>query len=136
LIGALAACDNPVKPSHHDDPATVIVLNGTIELARADVQGFTGEIIVAPGTQSPLLTVVFLDEEGLVIEPDGEHVLRGTVEDADVATWVPVSVGAFTGRVQGGAQAGQSMLTLEWIHGSVNAGHVEAEFSVRVTVSP
>lgn len=135
MAGAVA-CDNPVVETEEHDPVAVSIRAGSTEIAYADASGFTGEIIVGPGNESQLLTVVFLDEEGDALDPDGEHVLDVVAQDADVATWIPTSPGAFSGRVQGGATAGQTTFTFQWIHGPLASGHPEGEFDVRVTVSP
>lgn len=135
-VAGTAACDNPVVHTEEHEPVAVSIRDGTTEIAYADASGFTGEIIVGPGNQSQLLTVVFLDEEGDPLDPGGEHSLVVVPEDAGVATWVPTSSGAFSGRVQGGAVAAQTMFAFQWIHGTPASGHAEGEFDVRVTVSP
>lgn len=135
-LAAAAACDNPVIETEEHDPVAVSIRDGATEIARGDDTGFTGAIVVGPGSESPLLTVVFIDEEGHELDPAGEHSLVVVPADANVATWVPTASGAFTGRVQGGATAGQTMFEFQWIHGLPGSGHAEGQFDVRVTVSP
>ena len=135
FAAVLASCDNPVTDTAHDEPSAVVIIQGATEIARADANGFTDDIIVAPGRESEILTVIFLDDDGDELDPEGDHVLGVTSGDPDVATWIPATPGAFSGRVRG-AEAGQTMFTFHWIHGTVLSGHSEGDFDVRVTVSP
>lgn len=132
---ALAGCDNPVSPEHHEEPHGIVILADTIELARVTGGVTVGQIEVAQGAQTPGLTVVFLDDHDEEITLEEEYSLDVTSTTPAVATWQGTPAGGFNGRVNGHV-AGSTLLEFQLVHGPIAGGHAEGGvFVVPVTVT-
>jgi hypothetical protein len=130
----LAACDSPVGGGHIV-PNGLVVRAGTTVLAQVVGTTATGQITVAAGAETPVLTVRFLDHSGNeMAAPDG-YWLRVVPANATVATWVPDAQGSFTGRIAG-LSAGTTRLEFQWMHGSFASAHADFARSVDVVVTP
>ncbi|HEX6133429.1 MAG TPA: hypothetical protein VFZ24_05685 [Longimicrobiales bacterium] len=134
----LAACENPVKPAEHEDPAGLVLRAGTTEVVRVVGLGLngtaTGVLAVTESGQTPVLTVALIDDHGDELTLDEETALGVESDAPATATWQGTAAGAYTGRVAGHA-AGTATLKFRLYHGSVDTGHVDAEFWVPVTVT-
>lgn len=127
LAGTIA-CDNPVRVEHEEEAAGLSIRTGNTEIARFANGAWTqaSELPdVKVGEQSPLLTFVFLDDEGnaLDLEHEEDHYMRGVSANAAVAT---VTMTGYTGRIVGNAQ-GTTQITFQLMHGVAPGGH--ADFS-------
>ncbi|HEX6309793.1 MAG TPA: hypothetical protein VFZ69_16585 [Longimicrobiales bacterium] len=138
LAAALAACENPVTPADHEEPEGLVLLDGATEVLRVIGRGAVGvasdTLRVAAGAQTPELTVSFIDEHGDALTIDEENTLAVVSDSPATATWQGSAAGVYAGRVSGLA-AGTTTLRFQLYHGSVETGHVDAEFRVPVTVT-
>ena len=72
----VASCgddDNPVEPDYHDDHAEaigLIVRDSGTEIVRVESGQVTGDIEVGHGTETALLAVRFIAEDGDLFTPD------------------------------------------------------------------
>ena len=137
LAGTMA-CDNPVHVEHEEEAAGLSIRTGATEIARY-VNGAWTETSalpdVAAGEESPLLTFVFLDDEGAELDLDHEEDLyvRGVAANAAIAE---VEMDGYTGRIVGNAQ-GTTQITFDLMHGVAPGGH--ADFSttaIPVDITP
>ncbi len=92
LAAAFVSCsDNPADtPSgDHIEAFGLVIYNSGEEIVRYQNGVVTGEIEVAAGEDTPLLSVRFLDENGAIIGTDkvsgSEHSLKWAVGNTDVA---------------------------------------------------
>jgi hypothetical protein len=135
LVAAVAACDNPVTPDHHEeDVHGVSILQGETEVARYFEGEISGELPdVAAGEEGPLLTIVFLDHDGEAVDVEAEEgvSLRARTANAEIADFEVVG---FAGRVQGVAE-GATTIIFDLMHG----GHADFStlgFPVTVLAAP
>ncbi|HSJ30660.1 MAG TPA: hypothetical protein VK933_04445 [Longimicrobiales bacterium] len=138
MAGVVGACDNPVSHEEdHAEPDGMVLRASGTEVVRIGDDGVTGALTVAVGTQSPELTVTFIDHEGsdVALDPH-EYWVEVTPANSATATWQGTAAEGFTGRVTGHA-AGATTLTFVLHHGAVGSGHAEpgAEFVVPLTVT-
>lgn len=139
VLAATAACENPVTPEHHEDPAGIVIHAGTSELIRVEGAGnagtVTGALTVTAGAETAELTVSFIDDHGEDLALDAEYALGVMSDSPATATWQGTPAGGFTGRVTGHG-AGTTTLEFQLYHGPVDSGHAEGgAFRVPVTVA-
>ncbi len=69
--------NNPVKESDtdHDHAEAVgcIISSSVVELARYEKGAVTGQLQVKAGEETPLLSIVFIAEDGDVFQPEENH---------------------------------------------------------------
>ncbi len=140
LIAALGvgACDDPVGEDHdHAEPTTVVILLGGQEIASATVTSATGEIHVAPGTETAHLTVEYRDEDGNEVHvDDGDFYLEVDIADESIADFEQDTPGEFGGHVHGLAE-GETTATFKLMHGTVGSGHADfVPAGITVHVAP
>lgn len=136
FAAALAACDNPVKPSEdHPEAEGVVIRQGTVELARWFDGTLTGQLVVTAGQSVGPLTVRFLDHDGEELPLDDDEWLRVEfLTGADVATWQQATGGELGGTISG-TTAGAATVRLHLMHGVHPSGHSEASFGpIPITV--
>ena len=122
FVALTMACDNPTTPhEEHEEPAGLAVFAGTNEILRAIDGEITGALPeVEVGTESEVLTVVFLDDHGDALDLAGESdmYLRARPANTAVATWDGTG---YTGRIVGEA-AGATTIEFELMHGEPPSG--------------
>jgi hypothetical protein len=133
LVGA---CGNPVSPrDDHVEPVGITIHAGDTQLVAATRSSVEGALVVANGSQSPVLTVRFVDATGATVQPGSDYHLAVVSSSAAVAEWQPQQPGAFTGTIAGRA-VGSATLTFRWMHGRPGTGHSDLDIVVPVSVAP
>lgn len=131
LIAALglAACgDDPMVPDEmHSEPVRVEIRAAGQVLASATPASATGTLVVAVGTETMHLDVVFVDEDGDEVVPDDEEFLEVVVGNGSVAEWEQDTPGEFGGHLHGEA-VGTTTLTFRLMHGTVGSSSAHADF--------
>lgn len=127
LLGALAlgGCDDdPIGvDDDHAEPAGLVVTMGGETLATYDAStGWTGELGVVAGADTPHLDVTFVDEGGDPIPLDADTYLDVVMGDAAIAGWEQDTPGEFGGHLQG-ISPGETTAVFRLMHGSVGSGH-------------
>lgn len=135
VSGALAACDDG-DPTGADPSGAerVVVRIGGQEVASATAAAAAGEIVVQIGTSTAPIQVVFVDDDGDAVEPDGDFHLEVERVGGTVATFTPSAPGAFGGTVSGSV-IGQTTLVFKLMRGEPGSGQedfVPAAITVRV----
>ena len=75
----MASCgddDNPVDPDHHDEHAEAVgltVRDSGAEIVRVEIGQVIGDIEVGHGTETALLAVRFIAEDGDLFTPDEDE---------------------------------------------------------------
>ena len=89
----MASCgddDNPVEPDYHDDHAEaigLIVRDSGAEIVRVESGQVIGDIEVGHGTETSLLSVRFIAEDGDLFTPDedDDYALGWEIADESIA---------------------------------------------------
>lgn len=138
LVAALAACDNPVGESDHEEAAGLVVRQGTTVLVRVEGTVVSGPGLTVPaGEETPHLTVFMLAEDGDEFTPDDDYYLEVVFGDDDVAAWEHDTPGGFGGHLHGGA-VGSTTIEFRLMHGAVGSGHEDystPDGAITVTVT-
>lgn len=129
LVAALAlgACeDDPVAvDDDHAEPHGVVVAMSGMTLASYDIDsGWTGELEVDAGEETPHLDVTFVDEGGDPIALDDDTYLAVEIEDESIAEFEQDTPGEFGGHLHGVA-AGETDVVFQLMHGAVGSGHAD-----------
>lgn len=129
LLGALAlgACsDDPVAvDDDHAEPAGVVITMSGQTMATYDAAtGWSGELGVVAGAETPHLDVTFVDEDGDAIPLDADTYLEVEIGDVNIAGWEQDTPGEFGGHLQGVSQ-GTTTAVFRLMHGSVGSGHAD-----------
>ena len=68
----LSACNNPAssEEENHEEPVGIVLKMNGQEIVRYDENGVTGEIEVAVGEETTLISLYFLAEDGDEFQPD------------------------------------------------------------------
>lgn len=133
VLLTLAGCDNPVSQEVHTEATGIVLLLGGNEVVRVSEGVVSGGVAMTAGTQTGMLTVRFLDAEGHETEPRSGYFLEVESSAPAVATWVPESPGAFTGRIAALA-VGTAQLEFRYMHGRVGSANAHRDASAAVTV--
>lgn len=83
----LSACNNPAsseEEEHHEDPIGAILKMNGQEIVRYDENGVTGQIEVAAGEETTLISIFFLADDGDEFQPDEPEYSLGW-KDIDTA---------------------------------------------------
>lgn len=89
VTGLFAACSNSSSSDddHHSEPEGFrLKMSGQVVVEQLPGQNLTGEFELAPGEETPLITIFFLDDDGDEFQPEGdEYSLRAVFETAGIA---------------------------------------------------
>ncbi|MDR9418602.1 hypothetical protein, partial [Gracilimonas sp.] len=84
LVSFTAACSNSTsgeEEEHSDPEGFVLKMNGQIIVEQLPGESITGEFELAPGEETDLITIFFLDDDGDEFQPDEEEVSLGVEFD-------------------------------------------------------
>ncbi len=124
---ALVGCgDDPVGPDEHGDAAAVnLVMNGTMIASFSfATNAWTGEMDVDVGTETPHISVDFVDADGDVIVYDSDFYLEVVVSDEAIAEFEQDTPGEFGGHLHGNA-VGETDVVFQLMHGAIGSGHAD-----------
>jgi hypothetical protein len=129
LLGALAlgACDDDpvaVEDEHHEPEGLVITMSGQQVATYDPASGWTGELDVAAGEETPHLDVTFVDEDGVPLDLEDDVYLEVDITDEAVAEFEQDTPGEFGGHLHGVA-VGETDAVFKLMHGAVGQGHAD-----------
>ena len=126
-LAASACGDDPtgIMEEHGDADGLRLVMGGeTLATYSFETGTWTGELEVDEGEETGHIDVLFLDEDGDVIDFGSDFYLEVEIEDADVASFEQHSPGDFAGHLHGEA-AGETEVVFKLMHGAVGTGHAD-----------
>ncbi len=86
VTGLFAACSNSTssEDDHHSEPEGFrLTMNGQVVVQQLPGQTLTGEFELAPDEETPLITIVFLNDELEEFLPEGDEYSLKAVFDED-----------------------------------------------------
>ena len=115
----LSNCKNSVSDDHdHEDPeGYVLRMNGSAIVTQNPEEDVTGEVTVAAGEETSLITIVYLDHDGDEIDLDDDYTIEVTFTADGIAEFEQHDEdGNWSFHIHGEA-AGSTTMLITLMHG-------------------
>mgnify|MGYP006278010721 CR=1 FL=1 len=113
--------DNPVEPEDHDKHAEAVgcvVMQEDMELARAEKGTVSGELVVQALTETPVLNLYLVAEDGDLFQPEeDEYTMAWDSQDPSIADLIQYQADGKWGFRLKGLDVGNTSISFVVMHG-------------------